>query len=177
MTDLANRDLALDARQAREGASIARNHLRVLRMDLQVKLYALAAETVNSAEFQGLRADLNVDLEVLDGIYRRLDRLATLLDDQADAELTFHQAQVGKQLANIVREGKVITTAQADYFVKEAVEAFQPSRGYESVQVDPIAVEQVLFALTSNSGERRLRLGVTLDTVREAVLTATAVTY
>lgn len=169
MTDLANRDLALDARTARDFVKVAAGYLRTLRTDLALRRYDVAEDTANNAEFQGLRADLNADLIALDGIYRHLDRLTTLLADQADAELTFGQAQVRDALASIVAAG-VIDRLQADYFVELAIRAFGPA---DATAVDTIAVEQVVFALVSDSTKRRIRGGVTLDKLAQAVRSAT----
>lgn len=170
MTDLANTDLKISARQTQGGVSIARGHLRTLRMDIQANLYGLAESTVNSSEFQGLRADLNADLAALDGIYSRLERLVHLLERDTDAEFTFAQAQVRDMLDSIAAAG-VIDRLQADYFVSQAVEAFKPSR------VDTTAVEQRLFALVSDPNQRRLRGGVTIDKVRQTLQEATQVSH
>lgn len=175
MTDLANTDLALDARSTLAAARELLTAVTDLSERLHAHRYDVAEATMGNGEFLGLRADLRTDLTVLEGIARRLNRLGNLLDDQADAAFTFGQAQVRNMLDNITVR-KIVTRGQSDYFVKLAVEAFKPSAG-ERVEVDRTAVEQAIFALVDDPEQRRLRERVTIAAVRQAVLAASEVSY
>jgi hypothetical protein len=171
----ANRNLAIDAEIARSAVQVAVDAVQTFQFGIEAKRYELAEATVNSRDYQHHRADVRADLVMLKAIGERLERIKHLLAEEADAPLTFGQAQVRDCLVNIAAR-ESISKDQADDFIDDAVRSFIP-RGYERVEVDRVAVDQALFGLTDDSQQRVLRAGVTLDIVRQAVDCAAEVSY
>lgn len=160
-----NTSLAAKADTARRAVIAARDAVNIFNLSLEVDRYRLAADTIDSREFQGLRIELQADLTQLEQAVAHLEQVRDSLDD-TDGELSFIQAQVAV-LLTAAQERGTVTQGQAWYLIEQAVHAF--THDTTSVTVSWDALHDALFDYTDDPLVRALRPDVTLETLRRAV--------
>lgn len=160
-----NNLLAVEAESARRSVEIARDAVRIFNLSLEIDRYRLAAETINSTEFQNLRAELRADLTALERAVVHLEQMRTVLG-HTDGELSFAQAQVAELLA-AAQERTTVTRDQAWYLIEQAVHAF--AHDTTDVFISWDGLHDALFDYVEDAEARALRPDVTLETIRRAV--------